>query len=117
VGSAREFLLLHRAHQGPDYEGEWAWTPPSGARHRGESIEACAQRELKEETGLDLAIEPVPGGPADWPIFRAEVVGDVEIALSAEHDRWQWASYEQALSLCQPQQVAAGIKLVAAENA
>jgi hypothetical protein len=29
LSDTREFLLLHRAHIGPDYEGEWAWTPPS----------------------------------------------------------------------------------------
>ena len=34
-----EFLLLHRvAPGGPDYEGEWAWTPPAGARQPREDL-------------------------------------------------------------------------------
>lgn len=55
----RRFLILHRAHRGPAYEGEWAWTPPSGARYPGEPVEQCAQRELAEETGLRLSLQRV----------------------------------------------------------
>ncbi|MBA3330077.1 MAG: hypothetical protein H0T39_04240, partial [Actinobacteria bacterium] len=34
----REFLLLHRmAPGGAGFEGDWAWTPPSGARQPGET--------------------------------------------------------------------------------
>ena len=43
-GESREWLLLHRHHHGRDYEGAWAWTPPSGARFPGEAVEDCAQR-------------------------------------------------------------------------
>src|ERR1700722_21017802 len=50
-----EYLMLHRALQGPDYEGDWAWTPPSGSRQPGESVLAAARRELTEETGLVAA--------------------------------------------------------------
>ena len=53
-GARLEILLLHRAHHGPDYVGDWAWTPPAGSRLPDEPIEACARRELLEETGLDL---------------------------------------------------------------
>ena len=55
-----EVLMLHRAHRGSDYEGEWAWTPPAGARLPGEPVDACARRELREETGLELPMEPTP---------------------------------------------------------
>ncbi len=41
-----EFLILHRAHSGPEFDGDWAWTPPSGARLPHEPILACAEREL-----------------------------------------------------------------------
>jgi 8-oxo-dGTP diphosphatase len=52
----REFLLLHRlAPGGPGFDREWAWTPPSGARQPGEEPDAAATRELREETGLDVA--------------------------------------------------------------
>src|ERR1700734_4096021 len=53
------YVLLHRAHHGPDYAGDWAWTPPSGSRKPGEALAACAARELEEETGLRAAPQPV----------------------------------------------------------
>ena len=37
-GGLHEYLVLHRAHRGPDYEGDWAWTPPSGSRQPGEPV-------------------------------------------------------------------------------
>jgi 8-oxo-dGTP pyrophosphatase MutT (NUDIX family) len=50
-----EYLVLHRAQHGPDYAGDWAWTPPSGSRQPGEAVLAAALRELAEETGLVAA--------------------------------------------------------------
>ena len=34
-----EFLLLHRRHNGPTFQGDWAWGPPSGARWPGEAVD------------------------------------------------------------------------------
>lgn len=45
---ASELLILHRAHNGADYEGDWAWTPPSGARAPSEGIIECARRDVIE---------------------------------------------------------------------
>jgi 8-oxo-dGTP pyrophosphatase MutT (NUDIX family) len=42
---------IWRLHNGPDYAGACAWTPPSGARLPGEPVEDCARRELRDETG------------------------------------------------------------------
>ena len=50
--SGWRYLLLHRAHRGPAWEGDWAWTPPAGSRKPDEAVTACATRELLEETGL-----------------------------------------------------------------
>lgn len=50
-----DYLILHRARHGPGYEGDWAWTPPSGSRQPGEPVLAAAPRELAEETGLQAA--------------------------------------------------------------
>ena len=36
--SSLEFLILHRAHKGVDFEGDWAWTPPAGARFPKENM-------------------------------------------------------------------------------
>src|SRR5689334_8450153 len=80
-GSGCELLLLHRAHSGPDYSGDWAWTPPSGARLPGEPIEACARRELGEETGLSLQLTHTDCGSEDWPVYIAEAPLDAHVVL------------------------------------
>lgn len=51
-GSRR--LLLIRRHNEP-YQGCWAF--PGGFLDMDETLEQCARRELKEETGLDLHCE------------------------------------------------------------
>ena len=63
-GEQPEFLILHRAQLGPDFEGDWAWTPPSGARQPGETIEECARRELWEEAGLRVDARPLTSAAA-----------------------------------------------------
>src|SRR5258708_6028671 len=70
---ARAYLLLHRAYRGPDYDGDWAWTPPSGARLPREPVLAGALRELAEETGITGA-EVIPGDlSGDWAVFLPQV--------------------------------------------
>lgn len=44
-------LLVHRTSPGPD-----DWVLPGGTPRAGESMAACARREIREETGL--AVEP-----------------------------------------------------------
>jgi len=100
-----EFLLLHRAHRGRAYAGDWAWTPPSGARLPDEPIDACAARELREETGLKLPLVPTSCGTAEWPVYLAEVPPDAGVVLDAEHDRFEWVPVEQAGRRCLPAQV------------
>jgi 8-oxo-dGTP pyrophosphatase MutT (NUDIX family) len=41
-----EHLLLHRAHHGPDFAGDWAWTFPAGCRQPGERVYLSVLREL-----------------------------------------------------------------------
>ena len=109
-----EFLILHRAHQGPTYDGDWAWTPPAGARQPGESIEACARRELYEEAGLSAQIHPVRSNQQDWSVYWAQVAPDDDARLhDAEHDRFEWVPLGEALRRCRPERVAAGIECAA----
>ena len=109
----REFLLLHRSHAGPDYEGDWAWTPPSGARLPGEAIEACAQRELLEEAGLSVLARALPDAAADWAVFEVEVGPDAQVVLGdVEHDRFEWVSLAEALRRCLPAKVAEAFQRV-----
>src|SRR5207244_4189438 len=101
-----EVLLLHRAHHGPDYVGNWAWTPPAGARLPGEPIATCAARELREETGLSLPVVPTTCGTAEWPVYLAEASDDASVILDAEHDRFEWVAAGQASARCLPETVA-----------
>jgi RimJ/RimL family protein N-acetyltransferase len=113
-GAAFEYLMLHRAVNGPGYEGDWAWTPPSGARLPGEPILAGAERELAEEAGL----RGVPLRPADlsgpWAVFAADVPPDALVTLDAEHDRFAWLPGDEAARRCLPAPVAVTFRVAAA---
>jgi 8-oxo-dGTP pyrophosphatase MutT (NUDIX family) len=100
--AGRELLMLHRAHHGADYEGDWAWTPPSGARLPGEVLDDCAQRELREETGLSLPLHATACGTPDWYAYWAEAQHDAVIVLDAEHDRYVWMPPDEAVQRCAP---------------
>lgn len=101
-GPSLEILLLHRAHHGPDYVGDWAWTPPAGSRLPGEPIEQWARRELREETGLDLDLSLTDCGTAEWPHYVAIAPPDATVILDAEHDRFEWAAAADAPLRCLP---------------
>jgi 8-oxo-dGTP pyrophosphatase MutT (NUDIX family) len=109
VRRGADVLLLHRAHEGPKYDGDWAWTPPSGARLPGESPEECARRELREEAGLDLALYRVPSASDDWTLWVADAAVDAEVTLDDEHDAYRWLPPDEAAALCKPDRVAAGL--------
>ena len=103
-------LLLHRAVNGTEYEGDWAWTAPAGARRPGEPILVGALRELAEEAGLsgvDIAPVDVGGG---WALFTAEVPADTAVALiDPEHDRFEWVPPAEASARIRPEWVGAGL--------
>ena len=105
-----EFLILHRTGQGE--EGDWAWTPPSGARHPGEEVEACARRELFEETGLERVPAWTDCGTEDWWVFVAETLREGKVILSVEHDRFAWVSPEVAVQKCHPEVVSLPLQKV-----
>jgi 8-oxo-dGTP pyrophosphatase MutT (NUDIX family) len=97
------FVLLHRAHRGPGWEGDWAWTPPAGSRKPGEDVTACAIRELHEETGLREAPRPVLTGDVGWAVFALEVPWGTAIAVDGtEHDRFEWVTFDEARQRCRP---------------
>jgi 8-oxo-dGTP pyrophosphatase MutT (NUDIX family) len=100
--AGREYLLLHRRHHGPDYVGDWAWTPPSGARQPGEEPEAAARRELLEETGLDLPLRAVEHATAEVALYVAEAPADAEVRIDAEHDAYAWVTADEAAVRCLP---------------
>jgi 8-oxo-dGTP pyrophosphatase MutT (NUDIX family) len=112
----REFLVLHRAHDGPEYAGDWAWTPPSGARQPGEAPRDAAARELREEAGLELPVAPIQSPNPDVALFVAEASRDAEVTLDAEHDAYSWLPLDKAASLCLPATVADGLRHAAQQT-
>src|SRR4051794_18009308 len=109
-----EALVLHRAHNGPDYEGDWAWTSPAGARFPGEPVYTAALRELAEEAGITgMALAPQDLS-APWARFVVEVEPDREIELvDPEHDRFEWVSIDEARRRAQPASVSEGFASLA----
>jgi 8-oxo-dGTP pyrophosphatase MutT (NUDIX family) len=116
AAGGHEYLVLHRAHYGPDYAGAWAWTPPSGSRQPGESVLGSALRELAEESGLSAAAAHLVvlhlGGP--WVHFRLDVAADAQARLDHEHDAFAWLGATEAIARCHPEAVADGIRMAAA---
>lgn len=105
-GGDREFLTLRGAGLGA--EDDWAWRPPSGGIESGETPEACAVRELSEETGLILDVVPVAG--ADYPTFVAEAPTASVIQLSGEHDEYSWVNADELVRRTRPTFVADGLR-------
>lgn len=96
------YLILHRAQFDPNFEGDWAWGPPAGARLPGETIDRCAERELDEETGLQLSLTRTNIGDEDWFVYMAEAPRNAQVKLSEEHDRYAWLSVDEAAAKCFP---------------
>ena len=71
-------LVMVKRGVEPQY-GKWAF--PSGYVDRGEVVEAAAVREVKEETGLDVALErlvgvySLEGSPVVLVVYSAHIVG------------------------------------------
>ena len=102
-----EVLLLYRSLLGEDFNGDWAWTTPGGARDPDEPPAATAARELYEETGLKLICRPVRSAVAEAQrevevdVFVAEASGREGVRLSGEHDRYEWVQIDH-LDRCLP---------------
>lgn len=108
------FLILHRGHVGgADYEGDWAWGPPGGARLPGEPVKASMKRELAEETGLELKAVITDAGTEDWYVYYAEAPPEAKVRLSEEHDKFKWLPAEKAAAHCLPAFIGDQIRNVA----
>jgi 8-oxo-dGTP diphosphatase len=85
--------------------GSGSWCFPGGHLEFGESIEACARREVLEETGLE--IDNIRYGPFTNDIFETEgshyvtlfVIADyaggtVEVKEPHKCERWDWYGWQ-----------------------
>jgi mutator protein MutT len=54
IHNGRQFLITQRKHD--DHFGGY-WEFPGGKCEEGETLEACAVREAREEVGLDVAVD------------------------------------------------------------
>ncbi len=70
-----QILLLHRTSR-PDHDNHGDWVLPGGHPADGESMWACAAREVQEETGLSVDVGRC--------LFVYEVVGPSEIGRRVE---------------------------------
>lgn len=113
-----ELLMLHRSASGPAFEGDWAWGPPAGLRRPGETVEACAARELLEETGLQTVLRRAVADENGFAVFWGEVPADAAVTLSHEHDRYEWLDVTEARARSHPRmallELDAGIAAIAA---
>jgi len=96
----------------PGFRGKPHWGFPRGIIEKGESLEQTAQRETKEETGIDKL--QFVDGFKEWIKFYFKHKGKTimkiatfllaeteteKINLSKEHDNYKWLEYKQALEL------------------
>ena len=102
TGPGRRVLLVHRAK----YDD---WTFPKGKAEDGETDEACALREVEEETTLRCRlVRPLPstryvdakGRPKVVRWWVMEAIGDPDAAAAAnEVDEVRWLPPEEARPL------------------
>jgi hypothetical protein len=62
---------------------------------------------------MRLDISPTELGGEGWAIFIAEAPATSDVVLDAEHDRFLWASSEEAVTRCRPDHVGASFRLAA----
>ena len=90
-------LLVERANP----PGEGLWAVPGGQVRPGETLSSAVQREVKEETGLDVTVGDIvwvgESVGADWHYviidFAAEVVGG-ELQPGDDAQDAEWVSLE-----------------------
>ena len=99
----RDRTILLGLRQGA--HGAGTWSPPGGHLEWGEPVEACARRECREETGLELGA--IRTGPFTNDIFEDEnrhyvtlwvtapaAAGEPRVMEPAKCERWEWFGWD-----------------------
>jgi len=104
VAIIREGCILLGRRKNAHGEGEWAF--PGGHLEYGESVEACARREVLEETGLELSQCFI--GPYTNNVFESHqrhyvtliviahaLPGEAENREPQKCESWEWFSWDR----------------------
>ncbi|KAL6080615.1 Enolase-phosphatase E1 [Balamuthia mandrillaris] len=103
-----EEKVLVGLRKGSHGAGQWAF--PGGALEYGEELEACARREVLEETGLHIKNirfstilnDTDYGLHFVCPVMQAEVDGDATplVMEPQKCERWEWVSWDNLPTPC-----------------
>ena len=91
-GADPSILLLRRAVE----PGFGLWDLPAGYLDPGESFEAAARRETREEAGIDVELVALagvyhsPAANAVTAVYRARPVGDAPVVVDFESSEHAW---------------------------
>jgi lipoyl(octanoyl) transferase len=132
-------LVWRRGSAGPEVlmmlrvpeHGRW-WQSVTGMVEPGETLEAAAHREVKEETGLAGRLEPLDLAHSFWvdpkvvafpdgeprfnteTCFACEVAPEAEVRLAPEeHTDYAWCSFEEASARVPWEGAKAALRLLA----
>ena len=87
----RDDVLLIQRNRPPS---EGLWTLPGGRMEPGETIEACAAREVKEELGLNVfglkPIRKLRHGEFELQVFGTQIFEGEMAPDPAEVRAWRW---------------------------
>jgi 8-oxo-dGTP diphosphatase len=105
VHNARgQVLVLQRAGGHRHFAGQWEF--PGGKLDTGEEVEAALCREVREESGLDVAAGALAGA-VEWPMGAFRVIllffethaANQDVILSPEHVAWRWVDWDDVTAL------------------
>ena len=94
INEEDKVLILKRSGRVISEESPWEWDLPGGHVENEESAEVALDREVWEETSLDLG-EITRIYTDDYTTFFVSYDWEGKIMLSKEHDEYKWINPEE----------------------